>query len=145
MMHKLLFNLWLKGRNSYICLSVDVIITDWFDSNMFWNTSFSCSLYYFHQKNMQYNLENILFSVHIQGRLIMYWIWRNHQEYWSDFKTVFVIAYCITLRETCSYSKLFWSTFFPHFPAFGLNTERYAVFLCIQSECGIMREKCGPE
>ena len=31
--------------------------------------------------------------------------------------------------------------FFPHFPALGLNTERYAVSLCIQSECGKILEK----
>ena len=29
----------------------------------------------------------------------------------------------------------------PYFPAFGLNTERYGVFLRIQSECGKMRTK----
>ena len=28
-----------------------------------------------------------------------------------------------------------------HFPAFGLNTERYAVSLCIQSECGKVRTR----
>ena len=27
----------------------------------------------------------------------------------------------------------------PHFPAFGLNMERYGVSLCIQSECKKMR------
>ena len=27
----------------------------------------------------------------------------------------------------------------PYFPAFGLNTERYEVSLCIQSECGKIR------
>ena len=40
-----------------------------------------------------------------------------------------------TLHEKCPYSELFWS-FFAHFPAFGMN---------IQSECGKMQEKCGPE
>ena len=34
------------------------------------------------------------------------------------------------LRKKCSYSELFWSASFPHFPAFG---------------CGKMREKCWPE
>ena len=37
------------------------------------------------------------------------------------------------------------SAFFPHFLAFGLDTERYEVSLCIQSECGKMWENCGPE
>ena len=40
-----------------------------------------------------------------------------------------------TLHEKYPYSELFWS-FFPHFPAFEMN---------IQSECGKMQEKCGPE
>ena len=29
----------------------------------------------------------------------------------------------------------------PHFPAFGLNTERYSVSLCIQSKCGKIRTR----
>ena len=49
------------------------------------------------------------------------------------------------LHKKSPYSELFWSAFFPHFPAFGLNTERYCVSLRIQSECGKMREKCRPE
>ena len=32
----------------------------------------------------------------------------------------------------------------PHFPAFGLNTERYSVSLCTQSECGKMRTRITP-
>ena len=31
-----------------------------------------------------------------------------------------------------------------HFPAFGINTERYSVALRIQSECGKMRTKITP-
>ena len=77
-----------------------------------------------------------------------------------------------SLCKKCPYSELFWSANFPHFPAFGLNTERFEVFvfgvilvriflvfsririeygerysvsLRIQSKCGKMREKCGPE
>ena len=33
----------------------------------------------------------------------------------------------ITLRKKCPYLELFWSAFFPHFLAFGLNTERYLI------------------
>ena len=40
-----------------------------------------------------------------------------------------------TLRKKCPYSELFWSAFFPHFPAFRLTTEWYIVFLRNQSEC----------
>ena len=43
------------------------------------------------------------------------------------------------LRKKCPYSESFWSTLFPHFPAFGLNTESYSVSLLIQCEYG----KCG--
>ena len=43
------------------------------------------------------------------------------------------------------YLESFWSVFFTHFPAFGLNTEIYAISLRIQSKCGKMREKCGLE
>ena len=45
-----------------------------------------------------------------------------------------------SLREKCpfpSYSG-------PHFPAFGLNMERYSVSLRIQSECGKMRTRITP-
>ena len=48
---------------------------------------------------------------------------------------------CKRLHKKCPYSVLFWSTFFPHFPAVGLNTEEYGVFLRIQSECEKMRKR----
>ena len=57
----------------------------------------------------------------------------------------YLIALSESLLKKSSHSELFWSAFFSHFPAFGLNTERYSVSLRIQSECGKMREKCGPE
>ena len=48
------------------------------------------------------------------------------------------------LRGKWPCSELFWSAFFPHFPAFGLNTERYSVSLSIQSECEKMRTRIIP-
>ena len=39
------------------------------------------------------------------------------------------------LRKKSPYLELFWSTFFPQFAAFGLNTERYGLSLRIQSKC----------
>ena len=45
----------------------------------------------------------------------------------------------VTLREKC-----IWSFSGPHFPAFGLNTERYGVSLCIQSKCGKVRTRKTP-
>ena len=64
----------------------------------------------------------------------------------------------LSLRKKCPYLELFWSAFFlirteyreiwsysgPHFPAFGLNTERYSASLLSQSECGKMRTKITP-
>ena len=41
-----------------------------------------------------------------------------------------------SLRKKCLYSELFWSAFFPHFSAFGLN-----ISLRIQSEWGKIRKK----
>ena len=34
----------------------------------------------------------------------------------------------VSLRKKCPYSEFLWSAFFPHFPAFGLNTEYLSVF-----------------
>ena len=56
-------------------------------------------------------------------------------------QTTFFVSLC----KKSPYSVLFWSTFFPHFPTFGLNTDIYSVFLRIQSECRKMWYKCGPE
>ena len=41
-------------------------------------------------------------------------------------------------------SVLIWSFSCPYFPAFGLNTKRYFVSLCIQSECGKLRTRKSP-
>ena len=40
--------------------------------------------------------------------------------------------------------KSFWSYSGPHFPAFGLNTERYSVSVRIQSKCGKMWTRIIP-
>ena len=47
----------------------------------------------------------------------------------------------VTLCKKFPHSELFWSAFFPHFTAFRPNT----VSLRIQSECGIMRQRHGPD
>ena len=46
-------------------------------------------------------------------------------------------SYCVKSERIRSYSG-------PHFPAFGLNTERYGVSLRIQSECRKMRTRINP-
>ena len=45
-----------------------------------------------------------------------------------------------SLLKKSPYSELFLLAFFPHFLAFGLNTERYSVSLRIHSECEKMRK-----
>ena len=44
----------------------------------------------------------------------------------------------------CVKSVRIWSYSGPHFPAFGLNTERYGESLRIQSECGKIRTRITP-
>ena len=64
--------------------------------------------------------------------------------FWPNFFVwgyIFIEHHCV--KSVCIWS--FRSAFFSHFPTFGLNTERYAVSLSIQSECEKIREKCGPE
>ena len=52
-------------------------------------------------------------------------IWRF--SLWFSGVGRFVI-FSLKLHKKCPDSELFWSAFFSHFPAFGLNTERYGVF-----------------
>ena len=42
----------------------------------------------------------------------------------TELKQKLWVALCHTLHEKSRYSKLFWSAFFPDFPAFWLNAER---------------------
>ena len=67
--------------------------------------------------------------------------------WFSTFAKIFDRHICTTLRE-CSYcATTAWKVSKygvisgPYFPAFGLNTERYEVSLCIQSECGKIRTR----
>ena len=47
-------------------------------------------------------------------------------------------------KEHCVKSVRIRSYSGPHFPAFGLNTERYSVSLRMQSKCGKMRTRITP-
>ena len=51
---------------------------------------------------------------------------KNH-KYFKTFNinNVKVGYSCLALRKKCPCSELFWSAFFPHFPAFGVNTRKY--------------------
>ena len=50
----------------------------------------------------------------------------------------------LSLRH-CVESIDIWSISGPYFPSFGLNTERYGLPLCIQSECGKTRTRKTPK
>ena len=51
----------------------------------------------------------------------------------------------LSRRKKCPYSELFWSAFFPHFPAFGLNAERYAPYsIRMWENAGKMRTRITP-
>ena len=49
-----------------------------------------------------------------------------------------------TLCKKCTYSDLFCSAFFSHFPSFGLNTERYRVSVRIRENARKMRTRITP-
>ena len=49
-----------------------------------------------------------------------------------------------TVRLQCVKSVRIRSYSGPYFPTFGLNMERFRVFLCIQSECEKMRTRITP-
>ena len=65
-------------------------------------------------------------------------------------KTSLMLFFELTLRKKSPYSELFWSAFFPYFPAFGLNNSEYGLFLrsVMQANNGcspllyIHQEKC---
>ena len=61
----------------------------------------------------------------------------SHENY--KFYNFYIIRYihCIKSVHIRSYSG-------PHFPAFGLNTERYGVSFRIQLECGKKRTRITP-
>ena len=48
------------------------------------------------------------------------------------------------LRKKCPYLELFWSVFFPHFPVFGLNAERYSHSVQIRENAGKMWTRITP-
>ena len=54
-------------------------------------------------------------------------------------------SYCHNaLRKKSPYSELFWSAFFPHFCAFGLNTERSPYSVRMRENAGKMRTRITP-
>ena len=66
---------------------------------------------------------------------------QKHAGYLSLFLDVFyhkmTLLHCVKSVRIRSYSG-------PHFPAFKMNTERYSVSLCFQSDCGKMWTRTTP-
>ena len=58
-----------------------------------------------------------------------FYIWSFNQVKlpWSEWKSFH--SKIEALHKKCPYPELFWSAFCPHFPAAGLNTERYSISL----------------
>ena len=58
-----------------------------------------------------------------------FYIWSFNQVKlpWSEWKSFH--SKIEALHKKCPYPELFWPAFCPHFPATGLNTERYSISL----------------
>ena len=76
------------------------------------------------------------FSSYFDTWFILVTLWNSFQPK-LYFLEVTQIAHCIKSACIRSHSG-------PHFLPFGLNTERYSVFLRIQSECGKIRTRIIP-
>ena len=66
--------------------------------------------------------------------LQLYWNWTSSLIFLTDFDHTISLIHCVKSVHNRSYSG-------PHFPALGLNTERYSAFSHISSECGKMRTR----
>ena len=61
----------------------------------------------------------------------------------KDFRNCSAIYFCYAFSKHCVKSVRIWSYSDLHFPAFGMNTERY-VFKVILAECGKRRTRITP-
>ena len=62
-------------------------------------------------------------------KYLLYYMKRKCMWFINELQAGWSIPGTLSLHKMCPYSGLFLSVFFPHFPAFGLNTERYVVSL----------------
>ena len=84
---------------------------------------------------MVYNNTNSHFlSLHWDNSVDSY----SKTSIFETFYTKLTKLHCVKSVPVRSYSS-------PHFPSFGLNTERYYVSLHIQSKCGKMRTRITPK
>ena len=76
--------------------------------------------------------------------ILVFWIFSDLPIF-ADFFSLISISIIITfVVRPCVKGARIWNYSGPHFPAFGLNTERYSVSLRIQSECGKIRTRITP-
>ena len=85
--------------------------------------------------------ESLQISVTLYYRLLCRILWRI-----PEISTLFLLLYCLVFAwllssSHCIKSACIRSYSGPHFPAFGLNTERYSLSHRIQSECGKIRTR----
>ena len=117
---------WIKQK----CIVFQVVLSRYSMLNIFWQDHFKPCFFLvkrcFYFKMLFYQW---VFTLSLKLILL-----RSFNLYFSFW-----------LHKKCPYLGLFWSAFFQHFPAFGLNTKRYGVSLHIQSGYGRMLKKCGPE
>ena len=66
----------------------------------------------------------------------------TYSTFLAHFRPIFPFLY--PLKTPRNQVVRIWSYSSPHFPAFGLNTERFGVSLRIQSECGKIRTRIIP-
>ena len=74
----------------------------------------------------------LLVRVVIMTRMLSSKIHNRTTENLSNIVIGFISIHCVKSVRIGSFSG-------PYFPVFGLNTERYVEFLCIQSEFGKLR------
>ena len=91
-----------------------------------------------HQKNVCHSCRSEAFIVNFKqiSHIVHCWLW-TRKCLLSSWLIQSNLQHCVKSVRIRSYSG-------PHFPAFGLNTERYGVSLRIQSECGKMRTRITP-
>ena len=111
-------------------------------------TIFKSDLFYTDKKSYPIFFTHQIFlpdSFHSKKRFHILWkkmFWntirktQRFKQVWNNILELKTYHYVESVR-ICSFSG-------PYFPAFGLHTERFGVYLSIQSECGKIRTRKTP-
>ena len=87
----------------------------------------------------------VMVSLFIMQSIFKIVRWKSKLDSFSFFLHLLILYYQLSLETHCVKSVRLQSYSGPYFPAFALNTERYGVYVCIQSECGKVRTKITPD